>query len=73
MTRIELEKEILRLPVEEQLALAEVIWERMEKQAQPLIPDWQKDILDERIRADDADPDAGAPWEEVKRRILADL
>ncbi|HEX5720088.1 MAG TPA: addiction module protein [Thermoanaerobaculia bacterium] len=40
---------------------------------QPALPEWQRRILDERIAADDADPDAGSPWEEVKQRILASL
>jgi putative addiction module component (TIGR02574 family) len=34
------------------------------------LPDWQRRLLDERIAKDDADPEAGSPWEEVKRRIL---
>jgi len=41
--------------------------------AQPPLPAWQRDLLDERIAADDAEPDAGSSWEEVKRRILATL
>jgi putative addiction module component (TIGR02574 family) len=74
MTRIELEREALRLSVEERLQLAETIWTSLEQEpAQPPLPAWQREILDERIAADDAEPDAGSPWEEVKRRILATL
>lgn len=74
MTRIELEREALRLPVEERMQLAETIWTSLEQEpAQPPLPVWQRDILDERIAADDAEPDAGSPWEEVKQRILATL
>jgi putative addiction module component (TIGR02574 family) len=40
---------------------------------QSTIPDWQRQILDERITEDDADPEGGSPWEEVKRRIIANL
>ncbi|HVR98912.1 MAG TPA: addiction module protein [Thermoanaerobaculia bacterium] len=43
-----------------------------EEPALPL-PDWQQEILDERIAEDDADPDGGSPWDEVKQRILASL
>lgn len=39
---------------------------------QPL-PAWQREILDKAIAEDDADPDGGSPWEEVKQRILASL
>jgi hypothetical protein len=40
---------------------------------QPELPAWQRKILDERLAADDAEPEAGAPWQEVKQRILAKL
>lgn len=35
------------------------------------LPEWQRRILEERSAADEADPDAGSSWEEVKERILA--
>jgi putative addiction module component (TIGR02574 family) len=64
----------MRLPIEERLELAEAIWQHLEQEpAQPALPAWQRELLDERIAEDDADPDAGSPWEEVKRRILATL
>jgi putative addiction module component (TIGR02574 family) len=37
------------------------------------LPDWLQQLLDERIAEDDADPEAGSSWEEVKVRILSDL
>ena len=46
---------------------------RPEKESPEPLPAWQREILEERIAADDAEPDAGSPWEEVKRRILAML
>jgi putative addiction module component (TIGR02574 family) len=74
MTRTELEREVLSLPLEERLELAETIWASLEQEAaQPGLPAWQRDLLDERIADDDAEPDAGSPWEEVKRRTLASL
>ncbi|HEV2846586.1 MAG TPA: addiction module protein [Thermoanaerobaculia bacterium] len=74
MTKAQLKRETLQLPVEEQLEIAEAIWEGLENAAdQPPIPDWQRQLLDERIAEDDADPEAGSPWEEVKQRILASL
>lgn len=74
MTKTELRKTALDLPVEERLELAEAIWESVESQAeQPAIPSWQQDLLDQRIAADDAAPEAGSPWHEVKQRILAAL
>lgn len=74
MTKAQLKREALQLPVEEQLEIAEAIWERLENAAdQPPIPDWQRQLLDERIAEDDADPEGGSPWEEVKQRILLSL
>jgi putative addiction module component (TIGR02574 family) len=74
MTRTELQQEALQLPVEERLQLAEALWESVEDApVQAEIPEWQKAILAERIAEDDADPESGSPWEEVKQRILASL
>jgi len=64
----------LDLPVEERLELAEALWESVEVTAQqPPLPDWQRQILDERIAADDENPEAGSPRQEVKQRILSSL
>lgn len=74
MTRVELKREILRLPIEERLELAEAIWESVEESGElQALPEWQRQVLDERIAADDAQPDAGSPWGEVKKRILDSL
>lgn len=74
MTKAQLKREALQLPVEDRLEIAEAIWESLETTAdQPPLPDWQQEILDERIAEDDANPDVGSPWEEVKQRILSNL
>ncbi|MFL6193456.1 MAG: addiction module protein [Thermoanaerobaculia bacterium] len=74
MTKSQLRREALDLPVEDRLELAEALWESVEAAApESSLPDWQRQILDERIAADDADPEGGSPWDDVKRRILATL
>jgi putative addiction module component (TIGR02574 family) len=73
MTRIEIEREALRLSMEERLELAEAIWNSVGMEPPLPLQDWQRQILDDRIAADDAAPEAGSPWPEVKRRILAAL
>jgi len=73
MTKTQIQQEVLQLPVEEQLELAEAIWERLETEPHAALPDWQQRLLDERIAADDEDPEAGSPWPDVKQRILAAL
>jgi putative addiction module component (TIGR02574 family) len=74
MTQAELKSRALQLPVDQRLDLAEALWESLDQEpAQPALPAWQRQILDERIAADDAAPDAGSPWQEVKKRILSSL
>lgn len=49
MTKVELKREILSLPVEERLELAETIWDSLEQSAeQPALPEWQRRILNVR-------------------------
>ena len=72
MTKTDLQRDVLRLPLEDQLDLAGAIWDRVEHTThQPPLPDWQRSLLDERIAADDAEPEAGSSWGEVKQRILS--
>jgi putative addiction module component (TIGR02574 family) len=53
---------------------AAALWESLEREpVQPALPAWQRAILDQRLAADDAPPEAGSPWEEVKQRILGKL
>ena len=74
MTKSELQRQALQLPVEERMELAEALWESVEREGdQPPLAVWQREILDERLAADEEDPEAGSPWPEVKKRILASL
>ena len=74
MNKAELKLEALQLPVEDRLELAEALWESLEREPGHIeLPAWQREILDERLAADDAAPEAGSLWKEVKRRILAGL
>jgi putative addiction module component (TIGR02574 family) len=74
MTKSQLRSEALHLSVTDRLELAEALWESVETAApQPPISDWQRQALDERIAADDAEPETGSSWQEVKQRILSTL
>jgi putative addiction module component (TIGR02574 family) len=74
MTKKELKSEALQLPVEDRLELAEALWESLEQGLlRPELPAWQRDLLDQRLAAFEAAPEAGSPWEEVKQRILDKL
>ena len=72
ITKTELKRNALELPIEDRLELAEAIWESLEDEA-PELPGWQREILDERIAADDEAPEEGSTWHEVKQRILQAL
>jgi len=66
MGKQELVAEILSLPVEERMEIAEAIWASISAapDAMPLA-DWQKEELDRRLAEMDADPDGGLTMEEV--------
>jgi putative addiction module component (TIGR02574 family) len=74
MKLLDIRQEALQLSVEERLELAETLWESLDRAPRQLpIPDWQRQLLDERIAEDDQEIHAGSPWPEVKRRILTQL
>lgn len=73
LTKNQLQQSALELSSEERWELAASIWESLEQDATLPLSDWERTILDQRIAEDDAEPAVGAPWPEVKKRILAAL
>ena len=71
MTKTEVRSQALQLSEPERLALAEELWASVEDpNAYPdavSLPQWQKDLLDQRLEASRDDP--GKPWEQVKVEI----
>ncbi len=63
-------EELRQLSVEERLKLMEDVWTTLEEERELLIPQWHKEELERRIKAFEEDPDSGAPWSEVKERLL---
>jgi putative addiction module component (TIGR02574 family) len=62
--------ELRALPIDERLKLIEDLWDSIDADtAAPPLPDWQRDEIDRRLDALDADPSTGAPWAEVRERI----
>jgi putative addiction module component (TIGR02574 family) len=65
-----------RLSIEDRILLAEEIWDTIDAEGEDGaaeasdIPDWHKEILDERLAEMDANTDEGVSWEEAKVRIL---
>ncbi len=66
--------EVLKLPVQERLKLVESIWDSIAEFPEALeLTESQKNELDRRLDAYDADPAAGIPWSELKAELLAKL
>jgi putative addiction module component (TIGR02574 family) len=68
MTRDEIQSTVLALPPEDRRALVDVLWKSLETDPEPL-PEWQRQILDERLAALEAQPDEGSPAQEVEKRV----
>jgi putative addiction module component (TIGR02574 family) len=63
--------EILELPVAERIRLVGLIWDSIAAVPEAIpISDELKAELDRRLAEFEADPDAGSPWEEVRKRIV---
>lgn len=62
---------VLELPVSERIKLVEAIWDSVASDTGAIeLPAWQADELDRRMADMERNPTEGAPWTEVKRRIL---
>ena len=65
--------EILRLPAAERLALSAAIWDSLaEKPDAVPVPDWQLELLAERLEEDESDTGPALSWTELRRRIEQD-
>lgn len=66
-------KSLLELPAEERLELAQALWDSVEPEEEARfvkLPEWQHEILRERLEDLETNPDGGQPWEEVKAELL---
>ena len=63
--------QILELPAEERVEIAQQIWESVVDHPESLpITAAQRDELERRWQAFQENPDEGEPWEDVKRALL---
>jgi putative addiction module component (TIGR02574 family) len=63
-----------RLPRDQRIALVQEIWDTIAAESsQPLLTQAQCRELERRVAEDDAHPDDGVPWEQVKAQILSRL
>ena len=67
MTKAEIKRQVMELPEQERLEVAEAIWASLDDlDARPL-PSWQRDLLDERLAS--LETEDGRDWEDVKAEI----
>ena len=61
---------LLTLPVSTRLALIEALWDSLSGDAVLVpVPDWHREILEQRLLEDDADTSAGLSWTAVRHEI----
>ena len=66
--------DVSSLSIDERLELFDELWESLYASPEALpLRDSQRDVLDRRIAAMDADGNAGSSWEQVEARIRARL
>ena len=58
------------LSVDEKLDYLQSLWGRMAASPESIpVLEWHREILDERLKDLDANPDSGEPWEVVQARL----
>ena len=58
------------LSVDEKIDYLQSLWDRIAASAESIpVPDWHREILDERLKDLEANPDAGDAWEAVQERL----
>ncbi len=59
------------LNIDEQIEYVQALWDRIAaKEDRVAVPDWHREILDERLADLEASPAASRPWEEVRADLL---
>lgn len=62
--------EIRQLPLNEKLQIMEALWEDLRSRAEELVvPEWHKEILDERRKAVEEGREEVLDWDEVKNSL----
>jgi len=62
------------LPVEEQIDYVQLLWDRIAAQLDRVpVPEWHRQVLNQRLAAHEANPEAAIPWEEARDEIRSKL
>lgn len=59
------------LSVNEQIEYVQDLWGWIAARPEDIpVTDWQKELIEERVRQHEANPEAVVPWREVRSRLL---
>jgi putative addiction module component (TIGR02574 family) len=62
------------LSVEEQIDYVHELWNRIAASPERIpVPQWHRDLLNERLDDLEANPEDGVPWEQVRDELRAKL
>jgi putative addiction module component (TIGR02574 family) len=62
------------LSIDEQIEYVQSLWDRIAASLQQVpVPQWHHEILDERLKENEANPEAGESWEVVRDRLCDKL
>lgn len=67
MTKTEIQRKVLELPESERLEVAEAIWASLDRRDALPLPDWQRQLLDERLAG--SMDEEGRDWEDIRSEI----
>ncbi len=58
------------LSIDEQLAYVQSLWDRIAATPDRVsVPEWHREILDERLKEHEANPDDGESWDVVRDQL----
>ena len=72
MSKAELIQALRKLPLAERVEILEEVWREAESERHGLL-DWQKELLDQRLRDAEAHPEDWVSWDEAKQRLERQL
>jgi putative addiction module component (TIGR02574 family) len=62
--------DLLSLPPDRRLPIMEALWVSLASAPENVpIPDWHRDIVEQRLAEDEGDESPGESWPEVRRRV----
>jgi putative addiction module component (TIGR02574 family) len=63
-----------RLSIEEKIEYVQSLWDRIAADVDSVpLAEWQKQLLDERLKDLDDNPGSGIPWPQVRAGVLRKL